>query len=46
MTLTDVDKLTKAMKMAIIPTAACEQHGPHLPLTVDKIRIIIMLTLM
>jgi creatinine amidohydrolase len=33
----DVDKLTKTMKMAIIPTAACEQHGPHLPLAVDTI---------
>lgn len=33
----DVDKLTKTMKMAIIPTAACEQHGPHLPLAVDAI---------
>lgn len=33
----DVDKLTRTMKMAIIPTAACEQHGPHLPLAVDTI---------
>ena len=33
----DVDKLTKTMKMAIVPTAACEQHGPHLPLAVDTI---------
>ncbi|MFL6350008.1 MAG: creatininase family protein [Nitrososphaeraceae archaeon] len=33
----DVDKLTKTTKMAIIPTAACEQHGPHLPLSVDAI---------
>ena len=33
----DVDKLTKTMKMAIVPTAACEQHGPHLPLVVDTI---------
>ena len=32
-----MDKLTKTMKMAIIPTAACEQHGPHLPLAVDAI---------
>jgi creatinine amidohydrolase len=37
MTWTDVDKLTKSMNMAIIPTAACEQHGPHLPLAVDSI---------
>jgi creatinine amidohydrolase len=33
----DVENLTKRMKMAIIPTAACEQHGPHLPLAVDAI---------
>jgi creatinine amidohydrolase len=33
----DVDKLAQTMKMAIIPTAACEQHGPHLPLAVDTI---------
>ena len=33
----DVDRLTRTMKMAIIPTAACEQHGPHLPLAVDTI---------
>lgn len=33
----DVDKLTKIMRMTIIPTAACEQHGPHLPLAVDTI---------
>ena len=37
LTWKDVDKLTKTMKMAIIPTAACEQHGPHLPLAVDVI---------
>lgn len=37
LTWKDVDKLTKTMKMAIIPTAACEQHGPHLPLAVDAI---------
>ena len=37
LTWTDVDELTKTMKMAIIPTAACEQHGPHLPLSVDTI---------
>jgi creatinine amidohydrolase len=33
----DVDKLTKTMKMAIIPASECEQHGPHLPLAVDTI---------
>jgi creatinine amidohydrolase len=33
----DVEKLTKTMNMAIMPTAACEQHGPHLPLSVDAI---------
>jgi creatinine amidohydrolase/Fe(II)-dependent formamide hydrolase-like protein len=37
LTWKDVDILTKTMKMAIIPTAACEQHGPHLPLSVDTI---------
>jgi creatinine amidohydrolase len=37
LTWKDIDKLTKTMKMAIIPTAACEQHGPHLPLSVDTI---------
>ena len=37
LTWKDVDRLTKTMKMAIIPTAACEQHGPHLPLAVDTI---------
>ena len=37
LTWKDVDELTRKMKMAIIPTAACEQHGPHLPLSVDTI---------
>jgi creatinine amidohydrolase len=37
LTWKDVGKLTQTMKMAIIPTAACEQHGPHLPLAVDTI---------
>ncbi|HEV2876301.1 MAG TPA: creatininase family protein [Nitrososphaeraceae archaeon] len=37
LTWKDVDRLTKTMNMAIIPTAACEQHGPHLPLAVDTI---------
>ncbi|MGI0013545.1 MAG: creatininase family protein [Nitrososphaera sp.] len=37
LTWKDVDRLTRTMKMAIIPTAACEQHGPHLPLAVDTI---------
>jgi creatinine amidohydrolase len=37
LTWEDVDRLTKTMKMAIMPTAACEQHGPHLPLAVDTI---------
>lgn len=37
LTWKDIDRLTKTMKMAIIPTAACEQHGPHLPLAVDTI---------
>jgi hypothetical protein len=37
LTWKDVDKLTKAMKMAIISTAASEQPSPHLPLAVDTI---------
>jgi creatinine amidohydrolase len=37
LTWKDVDRLTKTMNMAIIPTASCEQHGPHLPLAVDTI---------
>jgi creatinine amidohydrolase len=37
LTWKNVDELTRTMKMAIIPTAACEQHGPHLPLSVDTI---------
>ena len=37
LSLKDVDKLTKTMKMAIIPIAAWEQHSPHLPLGVDTI---------
>ncbi|MDQ3836020.1 MAG: creatininase family protein [Thermoproteota archaeon] len=37
LTWKDVDEITRTMKMTIIPTAACEQHGPHLPLSVDTI---------
>ena len=37
LTWKDADRLTRRMKMAIMPTAACEQHGPHLPLAVDTI---------
>jgi hypothetical protein len=37
LTWKDVDELIKKMKMAIIPTAACEQPNPHLPLAVDTI---------
>jgi creatinine amidohydrolase len=33
----DIQKLTQGMKMVIIPIGACEQHGPHLPLSVDTI---------
>jgi creatinine amidohydrolase len=33
----DIENLTKAMKMVIVPIGACEQHGPHLPLAVDTI---------
>ncbi|MFZ0513451.1 MAG: creatininase family protein [Candidatus Nitrosopolaris sp.] len=32
-----IKRLTKSMKMVIIPIGACEQHGPHLPLAVDTI---------
>jgi creatinine amidohydrolase len=37
MTYKDIEKLTKTMNMVIVPIAACEQHGPHLPLAVDTI---------
>ncbi|MEM3737621.1 MAG: creatininase family protein [Candidatus Bathyarchaeia archaeon] len=33
----DIQQLTEKMKMAILPTASIEQHGPHLPLSVDTI---------
>ena len=32
-----IKRLTKSMKMVIVPIGACEQHGPHLPLAVDTI---------
>ena len=37
MTWKEVEEYTKKMKMVILPTAATEQHGPHLPLAVDTI---------
>jgi creatinine amidohydrolase len=33
----DIQKLTKTIRMVIVPIGACEQHGPHLPLAVDTI---------
>jgi creatinine amidohydrolase/Fe(II)-dependent formamide hydrolase-like protein len=33
----DIQKLTKTMRMVILPIGACEQHGLHLPLAVDTI---------
>jgi creatinine amidohydrolase len=37
MTYEDIEKLTKTMNMVNVTIGACEQHGPHLPLTVDTI---------
>jgi creatinine amidohydrolase len=37
MTWMEVEQFVKKMDMAILPTAATEQHGPHLPLAVDTI---------
>jgi creatinine amidohydrolase/Fe(II)-dependent formamide hydrolase-like protein len=37
MSWTEVEELVKTMDMVILPTAATEQHGPHLPLAVDTI---------
>ncbi len=36
---TEVQELTKTMKMAILPCGAIEQHGPHLPLCVDTLDV-------
>jgi len=33
----DIEELTRETKMAILPVAATEQHGPHLPLCVDTL---------
>lgn len=33
----DVESISQTMDMVIVPTGACEQHGPHLPLAVDTI---------
>ncbi|KRC09912.1 creatininase [Hydrogenophaga sp. Root209] len=35
LTTADFDLLDKARAMAVLPVAAIEQHGPHLPLSVD-----------
>ena len=37
MTWMEVEEFVKKMDMVILPTAATEQHGPHLPLAVDTI---------
>ena len=37
MTWKEVEEFVKKMDMVILPTAATEQHGPHLPLAVDTI---------
>ncbi|MDP3413997.1 MAG: creatininase family protein, partial [Polaromonas sp.] len=31
----DFERLDAAATMAVLPVAAIEQHGPHLPLSVD-----------
>jgi len=33
----DVESISQTMEMVIVPTGACEQHGPHLPSAVDTI---------
>jgi hypothetical protein len=33
----DVNKLTKNVKIAIMPTAASKLHRPHLPFSIDAI---------
>ena len=37
MTWTDVDALDRARTVAILPLGAVEAHGPHLPLSTDRI---------
>jgi len=37
MTWKEVEEFVKKMDMVILPTAATEQHGPHLPLAVDTL---------
>lgn len=39
LTWTEVEELTKEMKMVIVPVGATEQHGPHLPLNVDTLQV-------
>src|SRR5476649_664649 len=35
MTTTDFGRLDRARVIAVLPVAAIEQHGPHLPVAVD-----------
>lgn len=35
LTTTDFDRLDRERAIAVLPVAATEQHGPHLPLSVD-----------
>ena len=35
LTTADVARLDMARVVAVLPVAATEQHGPHLPLSVD-----------
>lgn len=37
MTWSEVKENLKNVKVALIPTGSCEQHGPHLPMQVDTI---------
>ncbi len=36
LTTRDFDSLDAASTVAVLPVGACEQHGPHLPLSVDQ----------
>lgn len=37
MTWMEFDKMIKDEAITILPIGACEQHGPHLPLSVDTV---------
>jgi creatinine amidohydrolase len=39
LTWPEVERLTETMKAAMMPVGATEQHGPHLPLSVDTIQV-------